>query len=236
MDTTKQIHRFPFRSLDSGKSGGSSAEPNAGFRSFPYKPSGNHAAGNNSVETIEKEMPKAPIFSEKELYEVKQQSYEEGYAKGYSGAKSLEAEIEKQIQVSLADITIKLAAIGEAVKTRNNQHIKELTSLVIRVARKVAGTALKNEPYSEIEKIISESLPLLFDEPTVTISVNNTLVDNVDSRIRAIIKNEGFKNHIEINGNQELSPGSCEIQWKGGGLRSNKDELWVQIEKLCENV
>jgi flagellar biosynthesis/type III secretory pathway protein FliH len=236
MDTTKQIQRFPFKSLGSGNSAGAIIAPNTQFSSFPYKSAQNKTPENNIVEEMRSEVLKEPSFSEKELYAARQNSYEEGYSKGYISAKSAEAEIEKQIQVILGDINIKLVAVSEAVKARNNQNIKEMANLVIRIARKVAGEALKLDPYSEIESIIRESLPLLFDEPAISIAVSPDIMANIETRIKNIMENEGFKNIIEINANSALSLGSCEIQWNGGGLRSNKDELWAQIEKLCETV
>ncbi len=175
-----------------------------------------------------------PSFSEKELSESRQKGYEEGYAKGYSGAKSDEAETEKKIQASLDDITIKLAAISEVIKTKNDAHIKEIVELSLKIARKVAGTALKNEPYEAIENVVRSSLPLLFDEPKISISVSPDLVQNIEKRITALAKSEGFKNTIEISGNPALPPGSCDIKWNGGGISGHKDAIWEQIEKICE--
>jgi flagellar biosynthesis/type III secretory pathway protein FliH len=238
MSTTQQIQRFPFKVLGEAKGDGAAIVGAAGFRPFPYKSGGAEMAvsANSVVETIEPARAVEPSFSAQDLYDAKQKSYEEGYAKGYSGAKSAEAEIDKQIQVSLGEIAIKLAAISEALKTRNDRTIKELADLVLHLARKVAGAALQNEPYAEIEKIITASLPLLFDEPNINISVNPELVGKIDGRIKSIVKSEGFKNNIEVAGNSAISVGSCEVQWNGGGLRSNKEEMWAHIEKICKDL
>jgi len=249
MDQTENgIKKFPFKVLGSTNAGGGPVV-SAGFNPLPYKaqPSvaSNQASPAGDVKTAapvaEKakvfeapvEQPKLPIFSEKDLLDSRQKGYEDGYAKGYAGAKSDEAETEKKIQASLEDITLKLAAISEAVKTRNDAHIKELVDLSLKLARKVAGTALKKDPYEEIENVVRNSLPLLFDEPLISVSVNVDLLEKTKGRIMELAKNEGFKNNIEISGNQALTPGSCDIQWNGGGIKAHKDVIWEEIEELC---
>ncbi len=232
---TLPAKKLPFRMLDSN-SNNMATTSNIDFRPLTYKSNAPVAQTPSPVAVIEKEQPKETVFFEKELSETRQKAYEEGYARGFNGAKSAEAEVEKIIQAILNDLTFKLAAINEAVKTRNNEHIKELMHLVITMARKVAGTALQNEPYAEIENILRLALPLLFDEPKINILVSPGLVDNINSKISSIAKAEGFKNNIEISGNPALTYGSCDIQWNGGGIRSNKDAIWSQIEKLCESL
>lgn len=225
-----KIQRFPFKTIGSAEA--ASANTAAGFQYLPYKtkPAANEAAGN-TVEQAEK--LKELVISEKDIAESKQKSFEEGYAKGYSGAKTEQAELDKKIQENLDDITIKLIALGEVIKTRNNAHIKELAEVVLRVAKKVAGDALKNAPYDEIENTIRSCLPLLFDEPKISIFVNPDLVDNIKERITPLVQNAGFRNNIEISGSAELSAGSCNIEWNGGGLRNDKDVIWSRIEELC---
>ena len=232
MDQTETIiKRFSFPKFENGTSGSSAETP--GFSPFPYKST---PVSGERIRVVEEEKPKEQMFSEKDILENRQKGYEEGYAKGYSNAKSAEAEMEKNIQASLDEIKLKLAAIGEVVKTRNDAHIKEIIELVLKVARKVAGTALKCEPFEEIENVIKMSLPLLFDEPRITIIVNTSLVENIEKRIIALAKNEGFKNTIEISGSQELSMGSCDIEWNGGGIRGHKDIIWNKIEGLVGSL
>lgn len=228
------IQKFPFKIL--GGATDRTAASADSFRSIIYKAAPGINQPTNIVDAKPSEPPKEPVYSEKQLLETRQKAYEEGYAKGYNGAKSDEAEVEKIIQVTLGEITLKLAAIGEAVKTRNNEHIKELAELIIRVARKVAGTALRKEPYAEIEHVIKASLPLLFDEPSVSITVSNDLVANIAGRITSLARSEGFLNNIEISGSNSLSLGSCNIEWNGGGIRSNKDGIWEQIESVMRGV
>ena len=241
MDVIQHVKKFPFKSLGSADGSGVT---NGSLSPFPYKTNANAAGApaqsvNNGggAEVALKEPPvKEPSFSEKDILEAKKNAFEEGFAKGYNSAKSAEAEVEKQIQVSLSDITIKLAAIGEAVKTRNNEHIKELAQLTLKIARKVAGKALKIDPYIEIETVVRETLPILFDEPKIIIIVNSDLVKNIEERIASLAKSEGFKNKIEVTGNPALHFGNCEIEWSGGGIKNHKDAMWGQIENLVGSL
>ncbi len=225
------IQKLQFKSLGSAEKSGTPAE----FGGLSFKsifPDGAPVPAPAPVV----EQPKAPVFVEKDILESRQKGYEDGYAKGYAGAKSDEAETAKKIQVSLDDITIKLAAMGEALKTRNEMNIQNMVVLALKIARKVAGTALKNDPYTEIENIFLANIHLLFEEPTISISVNPELVENITQRISTLAKIEGFKNNIEVSGNPALGEGSCDVKWNGGGIRSNKDEVWNQIEELCESL
>lgn len=230
METT--VQKMQFKPLGSATTG----EAPKSFAGLPFKT----LATSNTKEAPKAapvpEKPKEPAFSEKDILESRQRGYEEGYAKGYAGAKSDELELAKKIQVSLDDISIKFAAIGEAIKTRNEMNVQNMVVLALKIARKVAGTAIKNDPYIEIENIFMSNINLLFEEPTVSIMVNPELVENITGRITTLAKIEGLKNNIEISGNPAIPPGSCDVKWHGGGIRSNKDEVWQQIEELCESL
>ena len=232
--TTAEITRLLYKEIGKGENN-SPQDPDPRFQPMPYKvvQTDNPAA---EAQKIEEAPPPAPTFSEADVAVSRQSGYEEGYDKGYKTAKSDEAEMAKKVQASLDDITIKLAAISEAVKTRNNEHINEFVQLTLRVAHKVAGSALRRDPYTEIENVFRGSLPLLFDEPKISIAVAPDLVQDIESRITSLAKSEGLQNNIEISGNPGLSPGSCDIQWHCGGIKSDKDALWSRIENLCDNI
>lgn len=226
------VQKMQFKSLGSPSTG----EAPKVFGGLPFK----SLSANNAHETVKAtpvpEKPKEHVFSEKDILESRQKGYEEGYAKGYIGAKSDELEIAKKIETSLDDITLKLSAIGEAIKTRNEMNVQNMVVLALKIARKVAGTAIKNDPYIEIENVFMANINLLFEEPKVAIAVNPELVENITGRITALAKIEGLKNNIEISGNPSIPSGSCDVKWNGGGIRSNKDEVWQQIEELCESL
>lgn len=230
MGEQSTIQRFPFKSLGSSQAGSAAIGGFQAFQSFP-KGSANAELQKKTAEDAEKQ--KEMLISEKDIIEARQKSFEEGYAKGYSSAKIDQAEIDKKIQENLNDISIKLVALGEVVKTRNNAHIKELAELVVRIARKVAGDALKTTPYDNIENTIRSCLPMLFDEPKITIFVQPEIVEEIKARVAPIAQNIGFKNNIEICGNPSISAGNCNVEWNGGGIRSNKDAIWSKIEELC---
>ncbi len=173
-----------------------------------------------------------PVISEKDLLEARGKGFEEGYAKGYSAAKSTEAETEKHIQASLNDAILKINNIFDAVQKQEVNHVRELSNLVAAIARKVAGQALQADPFLEIEQVINKSIPVFFDEPKIAIYVHSSLVQPLKGRMQTIIKNTGIKNNIEILANDSLSFGSCDIQWRSGGIKIDKENMWKRIEEL----
>lgn len=234
---SSQLQNFLYKEIGSGDNN-TPQEIDPRFKPLPYK----IARPNNNTDTPtppatpEAEQVTPKILTQEDVENSHKSGYEAGYAKGYDTAKSEEIEIAKQVKHSLDDISIKLAAISEAIKTRNNDNIHDLVKLSLRIAYKVAGSAIKKEPYAEIEDAIRRSLPLLFDEPSINISVNNQLAETIESNIRELAKSEGLKNNIEISPDPILSPGSCDISWNGGGIKSDKDDLWKKIDALCENL
>lgn len=185
----------------------------------------------NEIKIDPKENLKLPAFSSQEMLEAKQKSYEEGFTKGFNSAKTKEAEINQLINTSLDEIEKKLQAAHVSYMEFQKQQLQELLDFAIIVAKKIAGTAIQNDPVAAVVEVISNNLALLFNEPKVNIEVHPEMVTLLDKKLVTIIKNEAALDNIEILGNAALSLGSSEIKWNGGGIKSDKVALLAEIEK-----
>ncbi len=202
----------------------------------PVAPGNVARVENKAVEHGRAPEPKAVAYSEKDLADHKMKGYEEGYAKGYSSAKTDADDVSRKIEANLKTIDARLAQIIEANKANADKTEKEIADVVIRIARKVADTALANNPVAEVEKIIKRSFELLFNEPQLIIYVSNDIVGEVEKKIGHLASKEGFKGQVEIKGKAEIAIGGCTVEWQGGGLKVDKQDVWDEINRMCSEI
>lgn len=185
---------------------------------------------------VEKPAPPVEVvktYTEQELAASRTSGFEEGYAKGYDAAKSQSEELDRQIMQSLEKTLGQLQQLAVNVEQHDQKTARELTQLAMVMARKVTGAVLEEIPLVNIEATIQKTMHLLFDEPKITIYINPELVGNVIQRVARLAKKEGFSGDIDIQGRETVAKGDCEVQWRGGGLKNNKADVWRDIEKIC---
>lgn len=177
--------------------------------------------------------PQAPD-SQKALTESRTKGFEEGYAKGFKDARSEADERNTRIERTVNSLSQALNNVLQERRFDDVRKAEEVAEIVLRIARKVAGSALTENPVPEIEKVVKKSFEILFNEPYLVVYVHSTVLEDVAKKIESITRTEGFRGTVEVKAKDSLSDGSCELQWEGGGLKSDKDAIWKEISQVCD--
>lgn len=188
---------------------------------------------NDNQEVKEEERKK---YTDKDISDARTSGYEEGYNKGYKAAKTEADELNKKINESLQNIGRKFDKIKEERKAEDAKRTGQIAEIVLRLAKKVADVSLLTAPLQRLEKAIEDSLEILYEEPALVIYVNNALVEDLEKRLAALFGKKMFKGKVDVKGRADIEPGSFNIEWEGGGMKSNVSELWQDIEKINENL
>lgn len=182
---------------------------------------------NTNVEEVVK-----PAISEIDLINSQKKGYEDGYAKGYAAAKSASEELEKQLQQTIANIDSSLKEVLQARKFDDLKKSEDVIELALKVARKMSGKSLSENACQVVENVIIRSFEILFDEPKIVISVNSKILDGINKRVQNLVKSEGFNSQVEVVANDKIDIGSCQLQWQGGGLVTDHEAVWKDIEAM----
>jgi len=192
----------------------------------------NKAEPNNLPVQPEQKVEEKPKISEADLLASQKKGYEEGYSKGYADAKSASENLDKQINEAVKNIDQKLAQILQERKFEDLKKSEDVVELALKVARKASGKSLSENSCQVIENVIIKSFELLFDEPKILICVNSKILDEMKKRVDMLVKSEGFNSEVEIIASDSINVGACKIQWQGGGLISDHEAIWNDIESM----
>jgi hypothetical protein len=50
--------------------------------------------------------------------------------------------------------------------------------------------------------------------------------------VQNLVKSEGFNSQVEVVANDKIAIGACQIQWQGGGLVTDYEAVWKDIEAM----
>ncbi len=182
-----------------------------------------------SKEKLEPETPPPPTYSEEELETAKQQAFDKGFAAGKAEGKR---EIDHEEQILREQTNMILQSINEQLPILLNQQQEfiaqkqpEIGSLVLNCAGRIALEALRKDPISDIESMITECLSKLMGKQEITASVHPKLQT-------ALV--EIFGRKITINADPTLSPGDCKLSWGSGESVREIDRIWSEIEAIID--
>lgn len=218
-----QVARFTFESLVPEP--GSAGNMGDGFEEL--------AAQNGDTKAEAEAAPPAPppppTFTEEELEAAKQQAYEDGFMAGKSEGKrevdhqSMEATV--QLSQILDQVNEKIPALIDQQKQFLNEKQSELGSLVLHCAGKLALEALRKDPMADIELMVREAMQVLVGSPELCVRVHPKLQLPLARKLGK---------EINVQGDENLSPGDCHIAWQNGEAKREIDHIWEQVEDVIE--
>jgi flagellar biosynthesis/type III secretory pathway protein FliH len=237
-----EMEKFDFKILTKENSGSIVDESDfqSGFDKIfaPYKQSEQKQVVNQAAPTVAVSVP-APLqnlHTEKDLADSKAKGFEEGYAKGYHDAKSASDELNKKLNESLYVVFGKLGQVFEAKKFEDERDIADVVQIVVRVAKKVSDAAFATNAAEAVEKVVKKSFEMLFDEPKMVVLVGADVAEGINEKVGNLAKTSGFKGEFEIKAGNNIGAGGCEIEWQGGGLKSDKEAIWQEIDKVAKDL
>lgn len=183
-----------------------------------------------SAEMIE---PQPQTFSEEEIESARTIAFEEGRQQGRKEAEAaLDTSSLQQQQVVtalLSDVLSRLDEEMSAAHAAREQQRKEVGTLVLLLAKKLAGNALTAQPLGAVEPMINDCLGMLTGETKLSIAVAPALVEPMQHYV-ASHRREGQA--LEVVADASLQIGDCRIQWPGGKAERNHEAIWRDIETI----
>jgi len=157
----------------------------------------------------------------------------EGFAEGFAAGRA-EAEQDRERIISGA-----LATIAETVPhltgelVRESERLRdEARTLALTIARKIVPALMANNPYGDLDALLTEALAQLSSEPFIAVRVHESLVDEIRTRTDRIAAQNGFEGKLVLIGEPDVAPADCRIEWADGGIVRNVADTCAQIEEI----
>jgi len=155
---------------------------------------------------------------ERKLAEACSASFEEGVAETRKG---LEADTRDQVNALLQNAQQLL----DQVESECNLIRKNAIELATTTATLLAEELTKRMPEANLEALFREALDHIGDTPHIVLSVNDSLVDSVQTTVSSIAAELGFTGNIVVIGDPETKGGDCCLQWADGGILLEQDKI-----------
>lgn len=179
------------------------------------------------------ELAPEPAISEEELAAIRQEAYEQGRSDGRREAEAmLDAGAQQQRQELHSVFTAMMTRLDAELATAEQaaqQQRKEVGTLVLLLARKLAGNALTAQPLGAVEPMISECLNMLVGENTLHIAVTPSVVEPLKAYLA---EHRRTGQELVVDADPKLQVGDCRILWPSGKAERNHEAVWREIEKI----
>ena len=184
--------------------------------------------------------PPPPVFGEADLEHARAAGKKMGYAEGFESGL---AQANTEAHHAARDMAHHLARIEEHVATLItnyqsliNEQSGELSQLIVMVARKVAGDALKEHGASAVTELVGRCLPVIYSKPSVTIDLEPGMLAAVEPLLRKQLAQGGFDGDVEFRSVEGMEPTDVRIDWGPGAAQRSTAAIWGEIEALLASV
>ena len=140
----------------------------------------------------------------------------------------------KQLEITMGILSQTLADGLHGLREQQQQQQQDLVTLVIAVARKLAGAALAHAPIETLTEHVAQTLASLHAEPEVEIRVAASLKASVQPMMDACAQTAGFRGVMTITGDELLAPGDCRIFWRQGASERLLENVLAAVEPLIQ--
>lgn len=179
---------------------------------------------------IEEEAPPPPMFSEAELNEARDQSYESGHAAGLAEATTgIEQHIAQNSDVMVAALSQVVAEQHRA----NEQTTKQAILVAKRLVEKLMPEMVRQNGADEIEAVVTDTLETMLEAAQISVFVHPDLQEEMSERLKQIAAQTNLNENLSVHADDSLGLSDCRMEWGSGNARRVVDETW---QKLSEAV
>lgn len=133
------------------------------------------------------------------------------------------------LQVIASRIT--LAAEEHAAYMARQQAV--MSKLALAIGRKIAGDAVKSDPYESVEEVLRDCLGLIIGQAKIAVTVPAALGAGLRQRIDALRPLlPGFTGEIAVEEEPGMGENDCRVEWKSGYAERDTAKLWSDIETI----
>jgi flagellar assembly protein FliH len=183
----------------------------------------------------------APVFTEKDVHAARAEGHAKGMREGFAAAT---AKFDKEASDREEAVKGLLEVIANRVTIAAESHAATLEKqqetagrIVLAIARKIAGEALKRDPYASVQSLLGECMALVAGEPKIVISASVALAPGLRQRLDLLnARLQGFEGEIVITEDESLFDQDCRVEWKNGYAEQNATRLWASIEGLIHKA
>lgn len=188
----------------------------------------------------EEEIPPPPTFSEEELQKKGEESYalgfKDGLAQGRKEAEDKNRAAHEQLSKSI-DAALPAILAMETQFLQSTASLKEkIPQLVLAMSQKVAGKALAENPTARIQEVLEQSIALISAKPEVWIIVHPSVAEALKEQLTAMWSARNITTKLNIHTDEALTPANLRVEWKDGGVATNVEQMWREIEKVLEET
>ncbi len=223
----------PFSFREFGASESSIAPVAAGQK--PFLPT-----GRKKEEAPPPPPPPPPTFSEDQVKGAERDAYQKGFidgiVEGKNQAEMIQAEVDRALSATVEAFNNHLAPMFAIYREMLVQQAKLLPQIAQTIAKKVAGDALSQNAYATIEEICLRCVNAMMHEPKLFITVHESMAKTLEEKIAHASKSLQISGEITINGDANIAPPNCRIEWKNGAMIRDVDQLWEQVEQVVASM
>ena len=184
--------------------------------------------------------PPEPTFSAAQLEQARKEGYAAGFRDGGAQVEqrglSEEAQVERNVASLLSAISSEISEIRNNLKEWMSDKQSILNGIVLGVAKKVAGEALRHAPVNAIEQVVQQCLSTLADNEKFTVYVSPSLLTPMRERIGSIISDGRDAGTITVLSDETLADDNCRVEWKNGMAERDTEKLWAGIEPIIRQM
>lgn len=184
--------------------------------------------------------PPPPTFSEEQLETAKREAYQKGFLDGVQDginqAQNEQADLERKLMENIEAFAISIDPIFTSYKSHILKLRQDMPTLAIAIAKKVAGAAMNADYQEVIEKATQQCAEAMISEPSVTISINESLAAALSQKLEKLHGKVPSSAHIEVIASPLIPAGDYRIEWKNGSIERIQENIWQQMDKAIANM
>ncbi len=197
-------------------------------RKKPFAPSG----GKEEVPLP----PPPPTFNEEELKSAERDAYSRGFLdgtkEGHLQAQNEHADVERELVATLEQFAKGLTPILADYTNTVQQLRKDMPSLALSIAKKVAGDALSQDAIKVVEQAAMQGVEAMIAEPKIQVTVHERLADGLRGKLEKLAARLQSASHITVQPDADIPLADYRIEWKHGGMERNTERLWDKIDHI----
>lgn len=164
-------------------------------------------------------------YGEEDVAAIRDEAYRAGFL-------AAQEEIEQQTANAMASIAKALGDYHAKFEERSRQLEQEAAGLALMTGRKLAATLMKRFPAQEIEALIQEALGHMQQDSTVSITLNDQMLELVQNHVEQSPAAAFLSEQIKFFGSPDVAASDCRIEWADGQTSRNLAALEREIDAI----
>jgi flagellar biosynthesis/type III secretory pathway protein FliH len=185
-----------------------------------------------------------PKYTESDLKKAKDEAFNKGFQDASKQSQNQlatsQTNQESQIAALCNNIIQKIESVSITLVEKNKQFQQECIELASKIAKRIAGEALKNDPHENIAKLFETSIKEFYSEPEVNVKINPKHLESLNSRFSKVAIQKNFAGKINFIPDSKINEIDCILEWANSGASIKNDEVIEKIDAIiseyCKSI